>query len=204
MTIEYFFPKWFYHNSLTLDEVEKIDDLFQNYFNNPNNFHSPPGHGNVRTSWRLEEFDDSNVNINIWNSWYEILQNYLHNFLDEINSSDSYINIIQAWINKYNMNEFQYVHDHCSPDSNIAMVYFHRLNENDQCKFEFHNDKFQLYKLSGLSDYVNMSETSPIFTPNISQGDLILFPSHYLHSVSLHRGSETRISFSANLKISKK
>ena len=37
--------------------------------------------------------------------------------------------------------------------------------------------------------------------PDVKQGDVIIFPSHYLHLVSPHRGTKTRITISANFNL---
>lgn len=196
MAINYFCPKWYSHHHLKDEEINKINLLFDDYINNLKNFENPKNwECNVKSSLYLDSNEDE-----IWRNLFTIFQPYLIELIKEsCFQKEIKVYPVEMWVNKYDRGDFQEYHDHCSRDSNLSMVYFHQLNEDDGCKFQFYNDMHQLYKLSGLDNIFNLDGISHAFVPNISRGSIIFFPSNYIHSVSLHKGSKTRITFSANL-----
>jgi len=106
---------------------------------------------------------------------------------------------MNAWVNKYNPGDSQETHDHCDPTNNLSMVYFHTLNDDDGCVFKFVNNEHGHLTSQGLG--VLNTPSQPMTVPDVKQGDVIIFPSHYLHLVSPHRGTKTRITISANFNL---
>jgi hypothetical protein len=196
MSLKYFSPKWFFQDKLKLEEIQKIEILFSDYINDNNNFEFPPNWGcDVKSSLYIDSNEDP-----IWGELFNIITPYLINFVNSCNPKRTVdILPVEVWVNKYDFGNFQEQHDHCSRNSNISMVYFHKLNEDDNCSFQFYNEQQQFYKQSGLSEIFDVDSLEYSFIPDIEQGSIIFFPSHYIHSVSTHKGTKTRITFSANL-----
>ena len=101
-------------------------------------------------------------------------------------------NLSNPWINCYERGSYQDIHDHI--ESDFSSVFFPQEQEDDFGKFYFY-DRYgnslspKWKKLFGLYDR---------WTPNISPGDIIFFPSNVLHGVSIHKSEKTRKSFSCN------
>lgn len=196
MSVQYFSPKWFYHDSLDDNSIGNIDKLFSSYINDSNNFESPENwQCKVKSSLYLDNNQD-----HIWVDWFNIIEPFLVKFINDVYPIKE-INIYptEIWVNKYDNGDYQEYHDHCDRNSNLSMVYFHKLNPDDGCQFQFYNDLHPMYKTNGLTDVFNLDGMGHSFIPNIKQGSIIFFPSNYIHSVSLHTGTKTRITFSANL-----
>lgn len=197
MTIQIFCPKWYFITKLNEDEQAKIKQIFSNFIGTEKNFGQPPEWNcNVRSS-----IHQHGNNTGPWQEWIDVLRPYFNEFVDQVGTQqDIEIIIEEAWVNKYLPGESQEQHAHCSPTSNISMVYFYRVNEDDDCSFRFINNEHEYYKLSGLADTLK-APVEHYTTPEVETGTLLIFPSHYYHLVSPHRGTNERITFSGNFKI---
>ena len=196
MTIQVFNPKWYFQSTLGQQAYQKTVDLFRDYIDDPSNFKQPDDWNcNVQTSWSNQP-DESAP----YGEWLDVLRPIFDKFIEEVGSNvDIQILPMNAWINKYNPGESQEAHDHCDPANNLSMVFFHTLNDDDGCAFKFINTEHQLYKSQGL-DILN-APSQQVTVPKVKSGDVLIFPSHYLHLVSPHRGTKTRITISANFNL---
>jgi hypothetical protein len=196
MTIQVFNPKWYFQSTLGSQAYQKTVDLFRDYIDNPSNFRQPDDWNcNVQTSWSNQP-DESAP----YGEWLDVLRPIFDKFIEEVGSKvDIQILPMNAWINKYNPGESQEAHDHCDPSNNLSMVFFHTINDDDGCAFKFINTEHQLYKSQGL-DILN-APSQQVTVPKVKSGDVLIFPSHYLHLVSPHRGTKTRITISANFNL---
>ena len=197
MTVQVFCPKWYYHYSATEEQQEPVRSILGSHFNNEGNFSIPQDWNcKVRTSWGKHLPDDP-----MWLDFLEVLRPAFDQFINEVGAKQD-INIIPRnfWANKYNAGEFQEAHDHCAPNSNIGFVYFYEINECDDCGFKFYNTEHAPIKLQGIDEVLGTPDTQ-ITEPDIKQGDLIMFPAHYLHLVSPHKGTKTRMTVSANFHV---
>ena len=103
------------------------------------------------------------------------------------------------WINLYKRGQHQELHDHVGYD--LSSVFFRHdgtgVNKDDMGNFYFRDrNNSQLtqpmQKLAGYGAY---------FSPKISQGDIIFFPSHILHAVTPNKSDKTRVSMATNFNI---
>lgn len=197
MTLQVFCPKWYFQTRLSDEAIEQTKELFDEFLNNDDHFHQPPNWScNVQSSWqKMDESDGP------WTEWLNILQPVWNEFMDEVGVMQNVeIAPNNAWANKYDPGDSQETHDHCTPSSNLSMVYFHTVNDDDGAEFAFYNVEHAAYQMQGLSDTVK-SPTQQTTVPKVVEGDVIIFPSHYHHLVSPHRGTKTRITFSLNFQI---
>ena len=197
MTVQVFCPKWYFQTRLSDEAIEQTKELFDEFLNNDDHFHQPPSWScNVQSSWqKMNESDGP------WTEWLNILQPVWNEFMDEVGVMQNVeIAPSNAWANKYNPGDSQETHDHCTPTSNLSMVYFHTLNDDDGCEFMFYNVEHAAYQMQGLSDTLK-APTMQTTKPDVKVGDIIIFPSHYHHLVSPHRGTKTRITFSLNFQV---
>ena len=195
--IEVFSPKWYYINKLEEEKQNKVSELFKDFIDDDSNFKQPPAWNcNIQCSYQHE-----NNSKAPWDAWLEIVRPQFDNFIEEVGClQDIEILPQEAWVNKYLPGDSQEYHNHCTPNTNISMVYFHTVNEDDNCKFKFHNGEHGEYQLTGLSDLIKIPNTQ-YTEPKIEQGSIIFFPSFYPHLVSPHRGTKQRITFAANFYI---
>ena len=195
--IEVFSPKWYHIGKLEEEKQKQVDELFKDFINNDNNFAQPPvWNCNLKSS-----FQHANNSTASWDQWLEIIRPQFNEFVEEIGCLQE-IEILpqEAWINKYRPGDSQELHTHCTPNTNISMVYFHTINKNDNCQFKFYNQEYNDYQLTGLSDLLKLP-VSQNTIPKIEQGNIIFFPSFYPHLVSPHRGTSDRVTFAANFYI---
>ena len=197
MTIQVFNPKWYFQSRLGPRSQLIVDELFREYISNENNFRQPEDWNCiVQTSWSNKP-DDSAP----YGEWLDVIRPIFDKFIEEVGAkTDIEILPMNAWVNKYNPGDSQETHDHCDPSNNLSMVYFHTLNDDDGAEFAFYNVEHAAYQMQGLSDTVK-SPTQQTTVPKVVEGDIIIFPSHYHHLVSPHRGTKTRITFSLNFQI---
>jgi hypothetical protein len=197
MTIQVFCPKWYYQGQLSEENQTEVRDLFSDFLSNSDNFAQPETWKcNVTSSFQTE----GNMNAP-WDKFMNIMKPSFDELIDQTGAlQEIQVLIENAWANKYNPGDSQEYHDHCTPSSNLSMVYFYELNDDDGCEFVFYNGEHAPYKLSGLADTI-MCPVEMVTKPKVSQGDVLFFPSHYPHLVSPHRGTRERITFSANFKV---
>ena len=192
-----FNPKWYFHSSLSVDNQQITQKLFDKFISDGENFYQPKSWNcNVQSS--LGKSDELS---SPWKKWMPIIDLVCGEFVDTIGTyCPVEILFRDGWINKYNPGDSQEMHEHCDSQSNLSMVYFHTLNDDDGCQFKFCNTDYASYQMQGLSNTLKLP--SDAFTiPEVSQGDFLIFPSHYYHLVSPHRGTKTRITFSLNFRI---
>ena len=197
MTIKVFSPKWFFQDGLSQEDQKKTEELFRDFLNNDKNFRQPRGWNcSVKTSWG---HDDNKL----WQKWLPCIKPTMDRFIQHVGTKvDVDITMTNSWANKYKAGDYQEIHDHSDPDgTNISMVYFYQLADETDSGFRFFNQEHSTIKLLGIDSVLNTPDEQ-LTIPKIQNGDILMFPSHYQHLVSPHRGTGTRITFSANFKIS--
>ena len=190
-----FNPKWYFHSSLSVDNQQITRKMFENFISGDENFHQPEWSCNVQTSWGKTPTDG------IWDDWMLVIDSVWSEFINTMGTRCPIkISFQSAWVNKYDPGDFQEMHDHCGSQCNLSMVYFHTLNDDDRCQFQFYDTDYGSYSMQGLSEVLKLP-LSTVHMPKVSQGDILIFPSHYYHLVSPHKGTKTRITFSLNFRI---
>ena len=197
MTVQVFSPKWFFHDRLSEEDQQETKEMFSDFLNNEDNFQQPKGWScNIRTSWMHE-----NNTKELWNGWLKNLKPTMDRFVAEVGTKcDVDIIMDNSWANKYDIGNYQEVHDHSdSMRTNISMVYFYEIDEDD-VGFRFYNKEHSTIRLLGIDEVVNTPDEQ-LTIPKGKKGDVLMFPSHYLHLVTPYKGTNTRITFSANFTI---
>lgn len=102
--------------------------------------------------------------------------------------------INNMWMNSYKIGYHQEVHDHILSD--FSGVFF--LNSgHDFAKFYFY-DRNYCNASANVNRLLGMSSK---FHVDVSEGDLIIFPSHILHGVTPHNSDVVRKTMSFNLRV---
>ena len=197
MTVQVFSPIWFFHARLSEEDQQETKEMFSDFLNNEDNFQQPKGWScNIRTSWMHE-----NNTKELWNGWLKNLKPTMDRFVAEVGTKcDVDIIMDNSWANKYDIGNYQEVHDHSdSMRTNISMVYFYEIDEDD-VGFRFYNKEHSTIRLLGIDEVLNTPDEQ-LTIPKVKKGDVLMFPSHYLHLVTPYKGTNTRITFSSNFTI---
>ena len=109
------------------------------------------------------------------------------------------IKIINLWVVKQRINEYNPIHYHNGQLSGVGYLKIPKnMNENKMLK----NKKI---KTNGTIDFINGQRnflSKSIYNLNPKVGDLLLFPNYLMHTAYPFNISAERISFSFNVKIS--
>ena len=194
MTIEMFCPKWYYHSTLSEETQKEIKTLFDSQVYDDIIYTESPWDCNCLTTFQSK----SNANLP-WNQWLDCIRDSIDDAIEKLKPTTD-IEIIpqDAWANKYDTGHFQEYHTHEVPYCNFSIVYLYDIPDDNDVGFRFWYDDHSKYKKAGLVHIFELP-CSPVITPKVKQGDILLFPSHYAHYVAPNKNDKPRITFSGNL-----
>jgi len=133
----------------------------------------------------LDLFQTDFLNSVIWGP----MDNMLKDLGVSINlPSPKNSNVTKIWYNKYEVGDWQEIHDHKTNSHTVTYsgIYILELNEMNPTSFVDTN-KIESW---------NMDENiSSFYTKDIVEGSVILFPSELMHYVNPCKNSRTTISF---------
>tara|TARA_B100000900_G_scaffold403168_2_gene409924 strand:+ start:2101 stop:2643 length:543 start_codon:yes stop_codon:yes gene_type:complete len=125
--------------------------------------------------------------------YFELLKPSINKFANSLQRKLNCV-IDEAWLNSYEKGSYQEIHDHVPSD--ISCVFF--LNHGTNFSEFYFRDRyssdvsFKLRQTLGFTD---------LWTPQISAGDILFFPSNVLHGVSKHNSDTLRKTFSCDIII---
>jgi len=162
---------------------------------------------NVTSSYFNKEIIKNVKKIDYNGKFSIILKNELEKFMNELSKFQEYkidinFQIDSFWYNIYEMGDFQEIHDHSGKDSFYSFVYLLKSNNMDlDSELIFDNPRGSLFKLNNFNDMLDGIDNYKVdYKPDLSKGDLIIFPSHMKHYVSLHKNkNDTRITIAGNI-----
>ena len=121
------------------------------------------------------------------------LQPNIEEFAKIIGKDFNY-HINDIWLNTYDVGSYQEIHDHVPAD--ISCVFFPNTGEKfSEFYFRDRSSADVSYKLKQILNLYDL------WTPSISSGDIIFFPSNMLHGVSCHLSSTLRKTLSCDIII---
>lgn len=102
----------------------------------------------------------------------------------------------EFWVNRYFGGKFQEQHNH--PSSTVSFVYVHKTSPSHSF-LRFHNkDSFLLADIRHASGLIFSRQTVDF---DLSQGEVIIFPSFLEHSVVPNNSEGERITLSGNIRV---
>tara|TARA_B100000085_G_C18485641_1_gene489127 strand:- start:13 stop:624 length:612 start_codon:yes stop_codon:yes gene_type:complete len=110
---------------------------------------------------------------------------------------DVSLSIIDAWVNQYNAGDSQEIHNHLVNNSTFSCCYFLKYDKDLDSKFVFRNTNLEL-EIGSLNSLYNISSTH---TPEVCEGDIIIFPSSIHHFVEIQKNNSNRTTVSANFQL---
>jgi len=124
--------------------------------------------------------------------------------MDKIFDKTYEILIPRIWYNFYSDGEYQEQHDHLGTPlqpCHFSCIHFLSFNSEDHQPPQFTDPLSQLRNLSLELDRTGHGN---IYVPKVEEGDLLMFPSYLLHSVSPSKKTEyPRITLSFNIVVTK-
>ena len=185
------FPQFYYHGEVENHQQLKdklLSELTDDKLSQPKEWNC-----SVQSSFET----DNNFS---WDYFYECIQPNLLDMHQQLNGNPHTNSIVmtEAWLNKYGRGDSQEVHTHIGADNcTFSCSYFAQYALND-ARFLFY-DPDQTKHLGEFSKHY--SGVVNTWFPDVQEGDIIIFPSWLHHQVEPHRSDTTRITVSANFKV---
>ena len=184
------FPQFYYHG-----EVEKHQELKDKLLSElTDDKLSQPKEWNcsVQSSFETE-------NNFSWDYFYECIKPNLLDMHQQLKGNPLHqFTMTEAWLNKYERGDSQEVHTHIGADNcTFSCSYFAQYALND-ARFLFYDPDQTKHLGEFTKHYSGVVNT---WFPDVQEGDIIIFPSWLHHQVEPHRSDTTRITVSANFKV---
>jgi len=194
--IQNLFPKFYYHG-----HVERHDELKRVLLSESTSAKlTQPKEWNCSVKSSFET--DTNKEDFSWDLFFECIKDNvleMHNQLHGQVFSEVWLS--EAWINVYSKGDSQEVHTHVGgSDSTFGCAYFLQYDKEKDAQFVFY-DPNQEKHLGNYSKHYPVENT---WFPDVSEGDIIIFPAYLHHQVEPQRSDTKRITVAANLGIKKR
>lgn len=189
----------FYKTKVRYKNRTKLISLItDNYLKNPNqkpnvwsdNVHSSIVYDNTKN---IEEYCcKSNIPIDL----VVCLSKYLQKFLNKkkIQTAGNFY-ISEIWYNAYKNRQFQYMHKHSNGFNTVfSGVYYLKYDYLQHSPTRFYHPGFEI-------DFDKVKQNPYfVYTPDVKEDDLIIFPSDIGHDVPNQNSSDLRITVSFNVE----
>ena len=184
------FPQFYYHGEVENHQQLKdklLSELTVDKLSQPKEWNC-----SVQSSFET----DNNFS---WDYFYECIKPNLIDMHQQLNGNPLHqFKMTEAWLNKYERGDSQEVHTHIGADNTtFSCSYFAQYALND-ARFLFY-DPDQTKHLGEFSKHYGGVVNT--WFPDVQEGDIIIFPSWIHHQVEPHRSDTTRITVSANFKV---
>ena len=137
------------------------------------------------------------------NGFIELLKPSIFRFLKELTPTPLEVELNEIWRNRYSKGCFQEIHHH--NDFDISFVIFCDDYNETNAEFYFYNENSR-YMNGKFRDL--MMEPESLFMDDCwflkpKKGQIVFFPSYFLHGVSVHKNEYVRTTVSGNMFIDK-
>ena len=184
------FPQFYYHGEVENHQQLKdklLSELTDDKLSQPKEWNC-----SVQSSFETE-------NNFSWDYFYECIKPNLLDMHQQLKGNPLHqFTMTEAWLNKYGRGDSQEVHTHIGADNcTFSCSYFAQYALND-ARFLFYDPDQTKHLGEFTKHYSGVVNT---WFPDVQEGDIIIFPSWIHHQVEPHRSDTTRITVSANFKI---
>ena len=133
--------------------------------------------------------------LDFGNNFTEVFQPVLDQFFNEMGLNVDGLNLFlhEIWRNTYTKGFFQEIHDHF-PHSLSGVVFLTAEQEGDGKFYFYHRHGSEVSK-----EWIELGFIGERKFVKAERGKVILFPSHMLHGVSLHKSDNIRKTVSFNI-----
>ena len=184
------FPQFYYHGEVENHQQLKdklLSELTDDKLSQPKEWNC-----SVQSSFETE-------NNFSWDYFYECIKPNLLDMHQQLKGNPLHqFTMTEAWLNKYGRGDSQEVHTHIGADNcTFSCSYFAQYALND-ARFLFYDPDQTKHLWEFTKHYSGVVNT---WFPDVQEGDIIIFPSWLHHQVEPHRSDTTRITVSANFKV---
>ena len=184
------FPQFYYHGEVEKHQQLKdklLSELTDDKLSQPKEWNC-----SVQSSFETE-------NNFSWDYFYECIKPNLLDMHQQLKGNPLHqFTMTEAWLNKYGRGDSQEVHTHIGADNcTFSCSYFAQYALND-ARFLFYDPDQTKHLGEFTKHYSGVVNT---WFPDVQEGDIIIFPSWLHHQVEPHRSDTTRITVSANFKV---
>ena len=184
------FPQFYYHGEVEKHQQLKdklLSELTDDKLSQPKEWNC-----SVQSSFETE-------NNFSWDYFYECIKPNLLDMHQQLKGNPLHqFTMTEAWLNKYGRGDSQEVHTHIGADNcTFSCSYFAQYALND-ARFLFYDPDQTKHLGEFTKHYSGVVNT---WFPDVQEGDIIIFPSWIHHQVEPHRSDTTRITVSANFKV---
>ena len=184
------FPQFYYHGEVENHQQLKdklLSELTDDKLSQPKEWNC-----SVQSSFET----DNNFS---WDYFYECIKPNLIDMHQQLKGNPLHqFTMTEAWLNKYGRGDSQEVHTHIGADNcTFSCSYFAQYALND-ARFLFYDPDQTKHLGEFTKHYSGVVNT---WFPDVQEGDIIIFPSWLHHQVEPHRSDTTRITVSANFKV---
>jgi hypothetical protein len=187
------------HEFIKQSLIYKIRD---NYFSSPNNASDWDVHTSYTTIPLKNPID--------WSDMIPIYEKYINKFILEFFGQQKDFNLSgNPWYTTYGLGQNANTHEHL-PDQ-FSVVHFLSFNEGLHSPITFVNPNNHFIKshisynktLGSMINFRNLNQSyfHPRYTPDIKEGDIIIFPGQIEHLVEKNTSVELRTTVAMNFNI---
>lgn len=189
----------FYITPVKYDGKDKFIEQVVKKYNQSPNFKPVSWQENVHSSITYDQcksIEEYSIKSNIPKSLVGDLNNHVQSFVKQKNIDEvGRFYISEIWYNAYKNRQYQHMHKHSNSYNNVfSGVYYVKYNNQEHTSTRFYHPGFEI-------DFEKV-RTNPFFvyTPDVKENDLIIFPSDIGHDVPIQDTNDLRITVSFNVK----
>lgn len=180
----------------TLQSHLELVEAFKEYVESDDYFHKP-------TDWDATVDTSFGHPRNSELPWQlfmkDVATNHLGAMMQNFHPKVELATKFQCWANRYRKGQYQETHNHAVPDSHFSCNYIHKAPEGSG-RLVFVNAVHDYWSASGLTEILDIPYSRKA-SPELKEGDVVIFPSFLEHFVTPNLTDEPRITFSANFGI---
>ena len=169
-------------------------------FAKPTDIYNPSWLCNVNTSHGTNDckFEDKWVE-----SFLSMIENHVTDFVSSIKTQLEFeLNPSLPWVNIYNKGQYQDTHTHVFSGNVLSYCYYYNLPDTNVNGGKFYFVNSNADKVAFGQEYgISVVTAERKYFPDVTTGDIVIFPSWLEHGVSAVTGEETRITISGNIRI---
>jgi hypothetical protein len=147
-------------------------------------------------------FVNESVNNELFSSSNLLGECYRECFSNIAEDKNRSYEVTHTWFNYYTKDDYQEWHNHIGNGSDLSFVYFLSFDPVYHSPLVF---KDPLHIVRKMSLDTQISGYSPVWSPDLNEGDMIMFPSYLEHCVKINNQtvdySTPRVTISGNVKV---
>ena len=192
------FSSGIYKDQLKYSRKQDLIDQIKSRYQRDQTFKPSSWNENVHTSivydvckTPSQYFDKSFIPMDLVNVIDQKLQQLIHK--ENLHTLGKF-HISEMWYNAYAHGQYQHMHKHSNGNNNLfSGIYYLKFNPHEHTSTRFYNPAFEI-------DFDKVRHNKFFcFMPEITEDDLIIFPSDMGHDVPAQYSSELRITVSFNV-----